>query len=249
MFFKLNKYGELNNYDVFKVTAFVLMVVDHLGFFFFPHNLLLRAIGRAAFPIYAVLHGITKKNDTEDKKLNYYLLFLGALLDIIFLLISGSVSSFNVLISFFMFDLIFNKSSKFLLKNYLCLFPLAIVNCLYYDMLNNIFEYGLFVLLFMFVGKIFRKVGTNLLEIFYCLFVFITYFLTQINIFNFNINEIVVCGMMLLMIFLFMYDFKFREYHNLNSNKILLFISRYSMELYFLHYTLFMVLFKIISIK
>lgn len=38
-----------------KITAIALMVIDHIGLFFFPHIFLLRVIGRLAFPLFAWL--------------------------------------------------------------------------------------------------------------------------------------------------------------------------------------------------
>lgn len=38
-----------------KITAFVTMIIDHLGLFFFPDILILRIIGRLSFPIFAWL--------------------------------------------------------------------------------------------------------------------------------------------------------------------------------------------------
>ena len=36
-----------------KITAVILMIIDHIGFLFFPENIVLRYIGRIAFPIFA----------------------------------------------------------------------------------------------------------------------------------------------------------------------------------------------------
>ena len=46
------------------------MIVDHIGLFFYPQNTMFRVIGRLAFPIYAILHGISTKNNSEHK-INY----------------------------------------------------------------------------------------------------------------------------------------------------------------------------------
>ena len=245
MFCKLNKYGELNNYDLFKVFAFIFMIVDHVGLFFFPSITILRVIGRVSFPIYAVLHSIVTKNNNTEYKANYLLLFTGLLINIIFYMLFGQLIAANILISFFLFDLIFNKISKLDYKVLVSSFVLVIVNCCFYNILNTYIEYGLFALLFMIVGRIFYKVGTNIVENLFSLSVFVTYFLTQVMFFGFNKVHAIICGIFIFVMFLLMYDFKFREYHNMNSNKFLLFLSRYSLELYFVHYILFMFMTKI----
>ena len=242
---KLNKYGELNNYDLFKIIAFFAMIIDHIGLFFYPQNTMFRVVGRIAFPIYAILHGISTKNNSKHKT-HYSLLFLGLFLNLIFYIFFNSWVSLDILASFFIFDIIFSKFPKLDFKIYMPLFVLIIINYYFYDMLNTYIEYGLFILLFMFTGKIFYKVGSNIIDNVFCISVFATYFLTQSINFKFNNIHNIIFGILLLWLFIFIYDFKFREYHNLNSNKVLLFISRYSMELYFIHYLLFMIFFKFI---
>lgn len=39
--------------DVLKLLALLTMLVDHIGYLFFPHEMLFRTIGRIAFPIFA----------------------------------------------------------------------------------------------------------------------------------------------------------------------------------------------------
>ena len=244
MFCKLNKYGEFNNYDLFKIFAFVLMVIDHIGFFFFPESMLLRAVGRLSFPIYAMLHGIITKNNTEHKA-NYLLLFLGLSTNLVFYILFKRFAALNILVSFFLFDFVFAKMLRFDYKSFFALFILVLINYFFYSTLNMYIEYGLFVLLFMLVGKIFYKVGTNIIENVFSFSVFLTYFLTQIKVFRFNNICSMICGVGLLILLVSMYDFKFREYHNVNSNRFLLFLSRYSLELYFIHLILFMFMFKL----
>lgn len=44
-----------NLYDYLKVFAIFVMIVDHIGFFIFPHVPLLRLVGRLAFPVFLFL--------------------------------------------------------------------------------------------------------------------------------------------------------------------------------------------------
>ncbi len=44
-----------NLYDYLKIIAIVLMIIDHLWFFFFPEALWMRLLGRGAFPIFLTL--------------------------------------------------------------------------------------------------------------------------------------------------------------------------------------------------
>ncbi|HBH25944.1 MAG TPA: hypothetical protein DDX54_00860 [Rhodospirillaceae bacterium] len=44
-------------HDLLKATAVAIMIVDHVGSYFFPENLWLRAVGRASAPIWLFLIG------------------------------------------------------------------------------------------------------------------------------------------------------------------------------------------------
>lgn len=46
-----------NLYDYIKIFAIVTMIVDHIWFFFYPHTIELRMIGRIAFPLFFFLIG------------------------------------------------------------------------------------------------------------------------------------------------------------------------------------------------
>lgn len=54
--------------DVLKIIAIVSMLIDHIGHQFFPHIIILRIIGRIAFPIFAFHLVIGYKNTSNLKK-------------------------------------------------------------------------------------------------------------------------------------------------------------------------------------
>lgn len=52
------EYGVIpNSHDILKCVALLAMIIDHLGFYFFPEALWLRAIGRMAFPLFLFMVG------------------------------------------------------------------------------------------------------------------------------------------------------------------------------------------------
>ncbi len=54
---------ELTSYDLLKSLAVVLMVIDHVGFFFFPEEMWFRTLGRLCLPIWFFLIGYAKSDD------------------------------------------------------------------------------------------------------------------------------------------------------------------------------------------
>lgn len=49
--------AQLNRYDAYKLAALAAMTLDHVAFFLLPDQLWMRAIGRAAMPIFCFLLG------------------------------------------------------------------------------------------------------------------------------------------------------------------------------------------------
>jgi len=54
---------ELTSYDLLKSLAVILMVCDHVGFFFFPEEMWFRTLGRLCLPIWFFLIGYAKGNE------------------------------------------------------------------------------------------------------------------------------------------------------------------------------------------
>jgi len=46
--------------DILKSVALLIMIIDHLGYYFFPDQILWRAIGRAGLPVWFFLAGYSR---------------------------------------------------------------------------------------------------------------------------------------------------------------------------------------------
>ncbi len=72
------KYGhQANSHDLLKAAALLLMVLDHLGTYFFPEHEVLRVLGRGAAPLFLFLVGYNKQY-TIKKSLIAYAALLSA---------------------------------------------------------------------------------------------------------------------------------------------------------------------------
>lgn len=87
--------------NALKLIAAASMLLDHIGFMFFPHSALLRILGRFAFPIYAFM--IAEGCRYTKNKLRYFLsvFVLGAACQIVYYLFSGD-TYLNILLTFSM---------------------------------------------------------------------------------------------------------------------------------------------------
>ncbi len=158
-----------------KIIAVISMLIDHIGAVFFPQAILLRIIGRLAFPIYCFL---IAEGYTHTKSAPGYLMRLGA-----FALISeipfnfafnGRIFYFggcNVFITLFLgllgiilFDMILKWDSIPRLASFvLALVPVALL-CRTADTLHS--DYGKYGVLLVFIFYLFRQNRTAALFMF-----------------------------------------------------------------------------------
>lgn len=83
-----------------KIIAYITMIVDHLGAFFFPKKIILRLIGRISFPIFAILLTNTYMytENIENKKKKFY--FFGIITELILITLKLNVS--NILFAMYL---------------------------------------------------------------------------------------------------------------------------------------------------
>lgn len=83
----LKKLAQLNSYDLLKFFAVVTMIVDHLGYYFYPDDQWMRVIGRLSAPCWLFLVGYARTRDIPNSLLAGFFLVTGAsvfLLDRVF---------------------------------------------------------------------------------------------------------------------------------------------------------------------
>ncbi len=163
----MEKISEKN--DFLKLIAIITMVVDHIGYAFFPDAILLRIIGRIAFPIFA--YQITLGYSyTRDIRKYYLRLFAFAMVSQIpYLLVfpTGLNIFFNLIAAVFAIDLYTKKR-----------YPALIGFLIYIFLVENAvnFGYGIYGVLLSLIFYIFKgKRETiillfTLITIIYCIY-------------------------------------------------------------------------------
>jgi len=74
MFQSKNLPADLTSYDFLKSAAIILMIVDHLGAYFFPEEMWFRALGRICVPMWFFLIGYARTRDIPNQ------MWIGALI-------------------------------------------------------------------------------------------------------------------------------------------------------------------------
>ena len=141
----------ITSYDLLKALAVALMIVDHLGFYFYPDILWLRIIGRLSPPIWFFLIGYAHRRDVSR------ILWAGALILTISGLAAGqSLFPLNILFMLGLARLAIDSVMKRALRRYETLGGMALALFLFSFLGNAILEYSTIGLLFAMLGYLRR---------------------------------------------------------------------------------------------
>ncbi len=105
--------GFLTSYDLLKVGAVLLFIIDHLGYFFLPDQPWLRICGRMAVPVWFFLVGYASTPD-ENRKL----LIGGGLIVLADFAFGGPLLPLNLLISTFVAKILLDIAVSLTFRNW-----------------------------------------------------------------------------------------------------------------------------------
>jgi len=184
---------ETNIQDLLKVIALIAMLIDHLDFYYFTeHNLILRAIGRIAMPIFCFFAGYN-----YNGKIKYSYFFHASLLQIA-LYYGSSYHVLNILFMILVGKFYIKYTQKFQ-KYYL----LHIIYLSYLSIFSlKFFDYGLMPIAIMLLGFLAKN---NNKQIYFILANMLGIIMSSIY-FKFNTSEWVVT-LLLFSLIIIIYNF------------------------------------------
>ncbi|MBC7074420.1 hypothetical protein H5T58_03525 [Candidatus Parcubacteria bacterium] len=109
----------LQESNYLKLVAVVSMVIDHIGAGFFPNLLILRIIGRIAFPLFCLQLTIGFRKTSNFKNYLMRIFFVGLFSQVPYSLFHGTLFPFNVFFNFLVGLLVLYFLEK---KNYFLAF-------------------------------------------------------------------------------------------------------------------------------
>lgn len=231
---QLYHYGrQANTHDVLKALAMLVVFVDHLGFYLLDNNIYLRVIGRAAAPLFFFVVG-TPKNFRFKLDILIYGLIL-TFSNYFFL----KMVYINILINFVIIKAVLDHYNP-AKKSGWELSGLFILLCVLTIYLNPLLEYGSFGLLFAIGGRLISQKDTR--GYYWIIATLVVYYLLQSMLFHFIRNMVCVYVFVGICIALgwIMCSFRLREFSLPTFIRTpTLFISRYSLQLYFIQVLIF----------
>lgn len=103
---------EITSYDILKTLAVLLMIVDHVGYYFFPAEEWFRVIGRLCVPMWFFLIGYARSRDLSPR------LWVGGLVLVAANMVVGMpIFMLNILITILLVRLVIDPVMRFALKS------------------------------------------------------------------------------------------------------------------------------------
>ncbi len=232
----------LTSYDFVKAAALLLMIADHIGYFFFPDDMWWRALGRLSAPIWLFLIGYARSRDLS------WQLWGGALVLMAVNFICGiGIFPVYILGSMLLFRLIIDPVMNFLKKDERSLYPVTLVVLALTLITSSLFEYGMEGFIFVMAGYLSRNrlemgFSHNKLTVFLLVVAFAHYLASTMMFFSsFTLYQEIFIGLAMVGIMLGLGEFRPAEYPRLTGTLprtatwLLQFFGRWSLEIYVVH--------------
>lgn len=233
---QLYRYGKSpTSHDLIKALGIVLMFIDHLGYYIFPEHIELRIIGRGAAPLFFFLIGYTAR-----LHINKRLISFGVILTLTGTLYSNYLWV-NILLNFilthFLIQLIpFEKLSDS--QRTLLFISLFLLNAL----IMPYIEYGLLGVMLAYAARLLALKADG--QYFWTAIACLIYLIVEATVFNLINNELFFSiAIIMLIIYSVFVSYQNKTFNITRPiNLVIIFLSRFSLEIYFYHVLLFQLL-------
>jgi hypothetical protein len=237
---------DLTSYDFLKSLAVITMLIDHIGYYFFPEQLEWRAIGRMSLPIWMFLIGYANTRDLHT------VLWGGGLILLVGNVVAGMpLMPLNILFTIMIIRLSIDYVMRIGLSSYQAIFLLTFFVIVLAVPTLFVFDYGTQAFLFAMFGYLARhfdkltiKNPKQLLHGFLALSagVYIAY---QKIIFDFDTSETLIMVFSVLTSCYFLLEFKVKLFPVVTKEwppmivNAFRFMGRKTLEIYVVHLLVF----------
>ena len=246
------RYGaDLNSHDLLKILAISTMVIDHIGRFFLNNSVWWRVVGRMAAPQFFFLVGYS-----GAYRLKRDILFYGLALWVVnYLTYPGTgiidhILPLNILIGFTLIKALLNKFDPVKLPTEPLILLLAIL--MFFSLPTYLFiEYGTLGLCYAIGARLLRQrhgfryfwICTTVVVHFFFELVLLMVLDVDVStrLLPFVVGLLVVVFATNLIIFL-RYDLRIFKVGQKYIRTLAIYISRYSLQIYFFHFSAFMII-------
>lgn len=238
----------ITSYDLIKAFAVIIMIADHLGYYFFPEQEWWRAIGRVGFPIWFFLVGFSRGRSVSRE------LIIGAgILAVASLILQSLVIPFSALVTIIIIRLMIDPVMKLFMKGPEFAGSILIFLAVFAVPSWEVCEYGFLALITAMFGNIVRNQeeyfphsGSRRVAVLgmmlYTLGTFIFY---EQLAFSFSLNAFLFMAIITSAVLLVLSEFRSVSYPGLSAQipasgqMAIQFLGRRTLEIYVGHLVLF----------
>ena len=231
---------DLTSYDLLKSLALITMIIDHLGYYWFPDENWLRLVGRMSFPIWLFFVGYAKSRDLS------LILWGGAFAVAVSGLVFGShIFPVNILFSIILVRLFLDQTIRFTFHSRATLWLTPTLLVIMAFPTYYLFEYGALGIMVAMAGWMIRhkdeeKAVKTVLPWFFAVTI-LTHFVLTFLTFNFHGLQTQALAGLLMCSYALIYLFQIKTYPKLTEKLpnfvvlLLQFMGRYSLYIYVVH--------------
>lgn len=235
---------EITSYDLFKALAVLLMIGDHIGYYFFPEENWWRVFGRMCVPVWFFLVGYAKSRDIGPR------LWIGtAILTAANFVTGMSIFPLNILASMLAVRILIDEVMKGFRKDERVLWPMALMMFLLIVPTMFVTEYGTQGLLLALFGYLVRelqegRIPQGLVQR-YAAVAYFTFIIPQYFFFGMTQTQFMVMGVGVLAVMAALYKFKPATFPRMTQMlpgfavNMIHFMGRRTLEIYVAHLLLF----------
>ena len=242
---KKNLPSDITSYDILKTIAIILMIIDHLGYYFFSEDYWLRVIGRLCVPIWFFLIGYAHSRDVGLK------LWIGSLILVLANIPAGLfIFPLNILPTMIFIRLVIDQYMMRSMRDFNAFWAMAFIIALLAFPSNFVSEYGTLGLIMAIYGYLVRRkeelkeTHPQYLSGFFT-FSLLSFLVIQQIGFGFNESQFMVMCIGIMLVMLLLYFFSPATYPKLTKClpgflvKTIQFTGRRTLEIYVLHLLIF----------
>lgn len=207
---------DITSYDLVKTFAVVIMVIDHVGAYFFPEQLWWRSIGRIGFPIWFFLVGHANSRDLPNK-----LLWGIGILTAGNVLAGMSVFPLNALVTIALIRLGIDHVMVFAMRSRMHLWCMSALLFLLALPTGEACEYGTMALITAMFGYFIRHrdtINDERLIFQFMMFALFAFVSLQFVLFGFSVAQALFMALGTALVRLSLYYFKPKSYPDLTRN-------------------------------
>lgn len=233
----------LTSYDLLKSFAVIIMIIDHIGYYFYPDDLWWRAVGRIGFPIWFFLVGYARGRDLPVK------LLIGAGVLTLANFLSGmAIFPLNALVTIALIRITIDPVMKWLMRSKSALWEGSAVLFVLVLPTHIFTEYGTQALITAIFGYMVRhreEINDEKLITHYMIFALLTFIALQFVMFGFSPLQMAVMALGTVAVRTLLYFFSLKTYPALTEHipsvacTLLQFCGRRTLEIYIVHLLIF----------